>query len=174
VKLLKSSTSLGWKGVQSPILKPLPDISMPSPTIETYGISVSIGWVSPPLSSAFFYYLYALAASVAAFSAYSVVASLATSSFRLISSSFRLISRFAIAFAYTLAFALALSASIFCFFFDASFFFFSTFSVSLLFLSVGASSTSFVDPECIEVEVWGDCSASSSSTFFLASSLAFS
>jgi hypothetical protein len=95
------------------------------------------------------------------------VASLAISSFCLTSHS-------TTNFASASTLALALSASIFYFFFDASFLFFRNFSLSLLFLSTDASSTSSIDPECIEVEVWGDFSSSSSYALFWASSLAFS
>jgi hypothetical protein len=66
----------------------------------------------------------------------------------------------------TLTLALAFSASIFHFFLATSLFFLWNFSLSLLLLSYGASSSSHVDSKCIEVEVWGDYLVISSFSFF--------
>jgi hypothetical protein len=137
---------------------------------------VSMGCVSPPLSSMSFCFLSSstalLATSLASFST-CFVACFATISFS--ACSFHLASHSVVDFSSASTLAFSLSASIFHFFFSTSFLFFKTFSLSLLFLSTNtSSSSSYTDPECVEMEMGEDHSTSSCSAFFLASSLAFS
>jgi hypothetical protein len=133
-----------------------------------------MGCVSPPMSFASFDFLSSSVAlsvsSLASFSSCYVVSFVAIF---VVASSFCFASRSIVALAYTSALSFSLSALIFFFLFSALLLFFKTFSLSLLILLTDTYYYSCTNPECFELKMGEDHSASSYSAFFLDSSLAF-